>query len=93
MHRAVIKFPTHNALTLAVLGHDQIDGEILNIKFSVVFERLTVERVQDRVTGAVGGGTGALHGGAFAELGCVTAKGTLINLAFFGARKRNAVVL
>jgi len=45
-------------------------------------------RVQDRVAGAVGGGTGALYGRAFAKFGGVAAKGTLVNLALFGARER-----
>ena len=39
--------------------------------------------MQDRVTRTVGGGTGALDGRAFAELGGVAAEGTLIDLALF----------
>ena len=45
------------------------------------------------MAGAVGGGAGALHGGAFTELGGVATKRTLVDLAFFGAREGHAVVL
>jgi hypothetical protein len=48
--------------------------------------------VQDRVAGAVGGGAGALHRGAFAELGGVAAEGALVDLAFLGAGERHAVM-
>ena len=45
------------------------------------------------MTGAVGGSAGALHGRAFAEFGCVATEGALVNLAFFGARERHAIVV
>ena len=45
------------------------------------------------MAGPVGGGTGALHGGAFAKLGGVAAKRALVDLAFFGAAERHAVML
>ena len=92
MHGAIIELPAHHTLTLPVVGHDQVDGEILDVEFRVVLEALTIERVQDRVAGAVGGGTGALHRRAFAKLGGVAAEGTLVDLAFLGARKGHAIV-
>ena len=45
------------------------------------------------MAGAVGGGAGALHRGAFAEFGGMAAKRALIDLACFGARERHAVML
>ncbi len=92
MHRAIVEFPADDTGTDAIIGHDQVDGEIFDVEFGLLFQRLTIKRVQDRVAGAVGGGTGALHGGAFAKFGRVTTKGALVNLAFFGARKRHAVM-
>ena len=93
MHRTVIKLPANDTLALPVFGHDQIDREIFDIEFGVVLQRLAVKRVQDRVACAVRGGASALHSWAFAKLCCVAAEGTLINLALFCARKRNAIVL
>ena len=52
-------------------------------------QRLSVERVQDGVAGAVGGGAGAL-GDPLAEIGRHAAEWTLIDLAGFGARERHA---
>jgi len=89
---AVVQLPRQNTLTLPVFGHDQVGGKILDVEFGLLLERLAVKRVQDGVAGSVGGGTGALHGWAFAEFGGVPAKGPLIDLAVFGATERNAVV-
>jgi hypothetical protein len=90
--RAVVELPRHDADALAVLGHHQVGGEILDVELRVVLQRLAVERVQDRVARAVGGGAGALHRGAFAELGRVAAEGALVDLAFLGAGERDAVM-
>ena len=93
MHGAVVQLPRDHALTDAVLRHNQIKREILDVEFSLLFQRLAIERMQDRVAGPVSRGTGPLYRGAFAELGGVTAEGTLVNLAFFSAAERNAVML
>lgn len=93
MHGAVVKLPRDNALTNAIFRHDQVDGEILDEELGLFLERLAIERVQDRVAGAVGGGAGALHRRSFAKLGGVAAEGALINLAFLGAREGHAIVL
>src|SRR5262249_59652869 len=57
-----------------------------------VLERSAVEGVQHGVAGAVGSRTGA-QGGALAVVGSHAAEWTLIDLAFFGARKRHPPVL
>jgi len=57
-----------------------------------VLERLLVQRMQNRVAGSVGGRAGALRR-AFTVMRGHPAKGALIDLAFFGARKRHAVML
>jgi len=78
-------------MTGAGVIHDQIQREVFDEKLGVVLERLLIKRVQDGVAGAVGGGAGAL-GGALAVIGGHAAKRTLIDLAFFGARERHAVM-
>ena len=85
MHRAVIELPGQNAAAGAVIVHQQVDGEILDVELGLLLEGLAIERVQDRVAGAVGGGTGALHRRAFAVFGGVAAEGALVDLALFGA--------
>ena len=64
---AVVEVPGHDAAAGALV-HDEVEGEVLDEELGVVLERLLVERVQDGVAGAVGGGAGAL-GGALAEFG------------------------
>ena len=58
----------------------------------VVLQRLLVQRVQDRVAGAVGRGAGALRG-ALAVFGGHAAERTLVDPAVLGARERHALVL
>ncbi len=93
VQRAVVELPGQHALARAVLGHDEVDGEILDEELRVVFQRLSVERVQDGVAGAVCRGAGALDRRPFAELGGVPAEGALIDTAVLGAREGHAVVL
>ena len=59
---AVFQVPGHHAAAGAVLVHDQVEREIFDEELDVVLQALLVERVQDGVAGAVGGGAGA-HGG------------------------------
>jgi hypothetical protein len=91
--RAVVELPRHDADAGPVLGHQEVGGEILDVELRVVLQRLAIERVQDRVARAVGGGAGALHRRAFAELGRVAAEGALVDLAFLGAGEGDAVML
>ena len=79
----------HDAATGAVF-HDQIDGEIFDVEFSIIFQALAIERVQHGVAGAVGGGAGALRRRAFAEFGGHAAERALIDLALLCAGKRHA---
>ncbi len=92
MHGAIIKLPAQDPLTDAIIGHYEIKGEIFDIEFCVVLQRLAVKRVQDCMAGAVGGGASTLHRRAFAKLSGVAAKGTLVYFAFLCTRKRHAVV-
>ena len=87
--RAVVHLETDDAANGALGVADEVDGEIFDEELATRLQRLSVERVQHRVAGAVGGGAGAL-GGALAELRRHAAERTLIDLAGFGARERHA---
>ncbi len=71
--------------------HDQIEGEVFDEELHLAADRLAVQGVQDGVTGAVGGGAGALHR-AFAEVAGHAAEGALIDLALVGAAEGHAPV-
>ena len=90
---AVVQLPAKHPLTGAVLRHDQVDREIFDEKLGLLLQALTVERVQDRVAGTVGGGAGALHLGAFAHVLHVPAERALVDRAVVVAAERNARVL
>ncbi len=74
------------------LFHDEIDREVLHEEGRGVAYRLLIQRVEHRVTGAVGGGAGAL-GDALAIVRRHTAEGALIDASGFGTGKRHTVVL
>ena len=92
MEGAVVEFPAQHALALAVIRHQQIKREVLDVELGFLLQALAVQRVQDRVARPVGGCTGALNRGAFPKLGGVAAERALVDLALFGARKWHAVV-
>ena len=87
------RFQATTPVQRAVGLHDQVEREIFDEELRVVPQRLAVERVQDGVAGAVGGGAGALHRRAIAEIHHVAAERPLVDLAVFGARERHAVML
>ena len=90
---AVVERPGQHPLADAVLAHEEVDREVLDVELGLVLDRLAVERVQDRVPGPVGGGAGALHRRPLAELGRVPAERPLVDPPVLGARERHAVVL
>ncbi len=91
--RAVLEVPRHDAAADALVVHDQVEREILDKELGVVAQRLLIERVDDRVPGAVGGGAGAVGRGAVAVFLHVAAERALIDLPEFGARERHAEML
>jgi hypothetical protein len=90
MDGAIVEVPGHDAAA-DTLVHDQVEGEVLDEELGVVPQRLLVERVQDRVAGAVGRGAGAL-GNALAVLRRHAAERALVDLALGRAAERHAVV-
>ena len=93
MDGAVVQLEADDAAAAAFGVHDQVDGEIFDEEFGRIFQRLTIERVQHGVAGAVGGGAGALGRRAAPVIGGHAAEGALIDLAFRGAREGNAPML
>ncbi len=92
MHRAFAHVEREHAPADAFLVKDEIEREVLDEEARVVLERLLIERMQNRVAGAVRGCTRALRG-ALAIMRRHAAERALIDLAVFGARERHAVVL
>ena len=92
MQRAVVEFQRDHAAAGALVVHDQVDGEELDVEFGGVPQRLAVHGVQHGVAGAVGGGAGALRL-ALAVVHGHAAERALIDLAVLGARERHAPML
>ena len=92
MQRAVVELERDHAAADALVVHDQVDGEELDVEFGRVAQRLAVHRVQHGVAGAVGGGAGALRL-ALAVVQRHAAERALIDLAVLGARERHAPML
>ena len=93
VQRAFGHVQREHAAAGAVGVHDQVEREVFDEELRVMRQRLLVQRVQDRVAGAVGGGAGALRRRAFAVLRGHAAERALVDLAFLGARERHALVL
>ncbi len=92
MQRAVVELERDHAAAGALVVHDQVDGEIFDVEFGRVPQRLAVHGVQHGVAGAVGGGAGALRL-ALAVVEGHAAERALVDLAVFGARERHAPML
>src|SRR5271167_4186727 len=93
MQCAVIEVPRHHPTADALIVHDQVEREVFDEKFRIVAQGLLVERVDDRVAGPVGGGTGVFGRVALTVIPHVAAKGPLVNPPVLGARKRHAEML
>ena len=71
---------------------DQIDREIFDIELGLMLQALLIQRVQNRMAGAIGRSTGTFgHGTAI--LHGMAPERALIDLAVFGSRERNAEML
>ena len=71
-------------MSIAIIIHDQIKGEILDKEGGVMFKRLLIQRVQNGVACAIGCRAGSLCS-AFAVMRGHTPERALINLAVFCA--------
>src|SRR6185312_7313849 len=84
---AVFQRPGDDAPARAFL-HDQVDREILDEELDIVLEALLIERVQEGMTGFVGGSASA-HRWRFAEILHMAAEWPLVDAAIFGTAKRH----
>ncbi len=91
MQGALVHVQREHATTDALLVEDEVDGEVFDEESGVMRQRLLVQRVQDRVAGAVGRRAGALRR-ALAVMRGHAAERALVDLAFLGARERHAVM-
>ncbi len=92
VQRAVFHAQCDDAGTFAVLVHQQVEREILDMEMRLVLQALLVKRVENGVPGAVGSGAGAArHRLAIVER--MTTERALVDLAFLGPREGNAVIL
>jgi len=91
VHCAVFQVPGHHPAACPIL-HDEIEREIFDKELGAVPEALLIERVQQRVAGAVGGRTGAFRQ-SLPPLHGVAAERPLIDMPVLGARERHAEML
>lgn len=92
VERTILQIKSQHTAALALL-EDQIQGEVLHKVVAVVAEGLTVEGVQQGVTGTIGHRTASMGLAALAELQALAAERTLVYLAVLGAGEGHAVVL
>ena len=90
MQRAVIQTPGQHAAAFA-LFHNQIEHNVFNKEFGIMFQRLLIQGMQNRMAGLISRRAGALRL-AFAVMRGHAAKGALINFAFGGSGERHAVM-
>lgn len=83
VQRAILHVHRNHTDALAIL-HEQVEGKVLDEKVGVVTQRLTVQGVQDGVTGTIGSGGASVSLTALAVLERLSTKGTLVDLAFLG---------
>ncbi len=89
----IIEAPRHDPAAGALVVGDQVEREVLDKEFRMMAQRLLVERVDDRVAGAVGGGAGALGHVALAVILHLAAERPLVDPPILGARERHAEML
>jgi len=82
MQCAVLHVHGNDTNAFAVL-HDQVHSEVLNEEVGVMTQRLTIESVQESVTCTIGSGSASVGLTSFSVLQRLTAKGTLVDLAFW----------
>src|SRR5215469_17272962 len=93
MQGTVFEVPCHHAAACAFLVHDQIERKILNEELRVVAQTLLIERVDERMTGPVGGGASTMRRITLAVIGHMAPEWPLPDPAVLGARERHAELL
>jgi hypothetical protein len=91
--RSVLQAPSEQTATDTVLVNQEIESEIFGEESRAVLEALLIERVQDGVAGAIGGGGGPMGHRALGVFGRMAAERPLVDLAGLGAAERHAEML
>lgn len=89
MERAVFEVECDDADAFALV-HEEVKGKVLDEEIGVMFQRLAIEGVQDRVTGPIGCSRTSIGLSAFAKFERLASKGTLIDLSIGGTREWHA---
>jgi hypothetical protein len=92
MQGSVLHVQSDHTDTLAVL-HEQVERKVFDEEVGVVSEGLTVQGVQDGVTGSVSGGGTSVCLSTLSILERLSTESPLVDLSFLGSRERNTVVL
>src|ERR1700733_2793632 len=87
--RPVVQLEADDTAHCTLRVADEVNREIFDEELALRLQRLAVQRVEDGVAGAVGGGAGALRD-ALAIFGRHAPERTLVDLARIGARERHA---
>uniref|UniRef100_A0A2M4C618 Putative secreted protein n=1 Tax=Anopheles marajoara TaxID=58244 RepID=A0A2M4C618_9DIPT len=91
MDATVLEVHGNHTDTLAIL-HQQIHRKVLDEVVTIVAQRLTVQRVEQRVTGTIGDAAATMCLASLAILQTLATKCPLIDLAIGCTRKRHTVV-
>ena len=90
---AVLHVEGGDAGALSIVGHDEVEGEVLDEVRGVKGQRAAIEGVEHGVAGAVGGAGAAVGLAALAVVEGLAAKGALVDLAVLGPAEGEAELL
>lgn len=93
MNRTVFHADSHATDAVALVVHDQISREVLDKVGCVVVKRSSVKSVEKRMTSSVGDAAASMSLATFSVFERLTAKRSLVDLAFWRSRERHTVVL
>ena len=93
MQFAGFQLPGEKPAANIFIIEQQIERHIFHEKFHAATQRLRIERMQQRMPGAVGDGAGAVGRAAFAVIGRLAAIGALVDCAAIIAGERHAHLL
>mmetsp|Transcript_92424 Transcript_92424/g.128293 ORF Transcript_92424/g.128293 Transcript_92424/m.128293 type:complete len:218 (+) Transcript_92424:1194-1847(+) len=85
MNGAVLHAHCKAAETLAIITHDQIHGKVLDKEQAVELQGHAVQRMQNGMAGSVSCRGTSVSLPALPELQALSTKGSLVDLAFWGA--------
>ena len=93
MNRTVFHTDSHATDAVALVVHDQICREILDKVGCVVVKRSSVKSVEKRMTSSVSDAAASMSLATLSVFERLTAKRSLVDLAFWGSGERHTIVL